>query len=559
VERKTRNRALIGLGALVATLGVVALTRAQFGGSVNALNIDLQHPDILVRSARLSDLPKDLAQSPLLRGVLSPEVVHYYEDHPTRLSVLGTLKRLAYDYQLTWADQVLSSSIAAPAELALWRDGKGRPEYFMLVLQKNLLTQVLDPLSKLTLNDEQLSIAGELPTHQGTATVYALKISQRNHWLLVGLKNKLIVLSDPGLLLQGNDKLSREASKVITAALEAGDTQASPLAAELGLGPLQSLKQQIVARADYLSMGYQHFFPGLDAVRVDEQRDGSWGVSAKVTPEALTTWKATAKPLWAAMPRGSALCVAMPVDWSLATPLLGAVAKPDTAAVLNALNPVSATCWNSAGGLYAPILAAQFKGTPGAQYDPALKALLADVTRKKAGKGSGAADGAAIAPTSEKALSAPAQGKLWRRTIPHELGAIKQAGVKANVVSVARNGSTVLASVDERAINQALNVASKTYPAMGDERGVPGTPVLSIDGAELARLLEAQTWQTLSPQTVPTFYRVAKQLLPARLQALKGMGRVQVSLPDGAVVGKREGSSDAGGSGWVALRVNTAR
>jgi uncharacterized protein YfaA (DUF2138 family) len=180
-----RKRALGASALILAGLGFVALTRAQFMGSVNELAVNLAQPDVLVRSTRLSDLPKDLAQAPLLKGILTNDVVHYYQDHPTRLSLLGTLKRLAYDHQLTWSDRLVATVIDAPAELSFWRDAKGRPEHFMLVLRQNVATQALQQLAKVGLPDDQLSVAGEIDTPQGSAQVYALKVNQRHTWLLV--------------------------------------------------------------------------------------------------------------------------------------------------------------------------------------------------------------------------------------------------------------------------------------------------------------------------------------------------------------------------------------
>lgn len=312
-----RKRALGATALVVAGLGFVALTRAQFMGSVNELAVNLAQPDVLVRSTRLSDLPKDLAQAPLLKGILTDDVVHYYQDHPTRLSLLGTLKRLAYDHQLTWSDRLVATVIDAPAELSFWRDAKGRPEYFMLVLRQNTATQALQQLAKVGLPDDQLSVAGEIDTPKGSAKVYALKVNQRNTWLLVSAGDRLVVLSDPGLLLEADRSVARDSHAALTEVFKDVAGTASPQAASLGLVPLSGLKQQITARGDYLSFGYQPFFSGLDAVRVEQKTRGQWQLSAKMTPAALKAWQEGARQLWQAVPQGHALCVALPMDWTL--------------------------------------------------------------------------------------------------------------------------------------------------------------------------------------------------------------------------------------------------
>lgn len=554
-----RKRALVISALAIAGLGFIALTRAQFMGSVNALHIDLQQPDILVRSARLSDLPKDLVNAPLLKGILTDEVIHYYEDHPTRLSLLGTLKRLAYDHQLSWTDQMVSMVINAPGELSLWRDGKGRPEYFMLVLRQNLVAQALQHLSKVTLPDEQLSEAGDLSTPTGEVKVYALKINQRNTWLLISQGDRLVVLSDPGMLLESSQSMARDSRKAVSAIFKTHNQAPSPQAASFGLPALAGTKQQIVARSDYLSFGYQPFFPGLAALKVEQSTAGQWQFSAKLTPDGLSAWQNGAQKLWRALPRGHAFCVALPMDWRASTEVLGAVSQDKTLALFKDLNPVAATCWNRSGGLNAPMLAAQLNRAPQPTDDQALSALLTDVTRKVPGPQSGAAKDAGIAPTVERPLPAGGHGKVWVRAIPHALGNVTEHKVSMHQVSVVRLDRTVMAGIDKDSLGQALAVSRKSYPTMADEHKGQGTPVLMVDSAQLAQMLDAETWATLSPEDTPTFYRVARQLLPARLQALRNLGRWQVTLPTKPVMAPRLGEGDVGKSGWVNLTVQNQR
>lgn len=552
MERQTRNRLLAGAAVIAAVVGLATLTRAQFHDTVNALNVDLRHPDILVRSARLSDLPKDLVNAPLLKGVLTNEVVHYYEDHPTRLSLLGTLKRLAFDHELSWPDRLIAAAIDAPAELAFWRDAKGRPEHFVLVLKRNVAARAMEQLGKVALPDKQLTVAGEVAGHK----VYALVINQRNTWLVVSAGERLVVLSHPGLLLEEGGGLSREPHLVVESLLKSSDAEPTAFARDQGLAALANgVKQEITARSDFLSFGYQHFFPGVAALRVDSDAQGRWHVHARVQPPALQAWREGAGKLWGALPRACAVAAALPMDWQRAGQ--AAQALGDEAKALTAqLMPTAAVCWGSTGGLYAPMLAVQFKADPGVKQDKALKQLLAQASRNKAIKPIEAGREADMTPgpVQEKALSSPAQAKLWTRVIPHELGAVRQGGTRVNVVGMARLGGTVLASVDQRALEPALAVARKTYPALADA-AVQGVPVLTINAPDLAKLIDAETWRTLQPGVVPTFYRVAKELLPERLQALQRLGTVQVALPPDAKLAAASAGAASGDPRWVDLSV----
>jgi uncharacterized protein YfaA (DUF2138 family) len=552
LDRQTRNRLFAGVAVLGAVIGLVTLTRAQFHDTVNALGVDLRHPDILVRSARLSDLPKDLVNAPLLKGVLTNEVVHYYEDHPTRLSLLGTLKRLAFEHELSWSDRLIASAIDAPAELAFWRDAKGRPEHFVLVLQRNVAARAMEQLGKVALPDKQLTVAGEVAGHK----VYALAINQRNTWLVVSSGDRLVILSNPGLLLEASGGLSREPHLVVEALLKSPDTEPTAFAKDQGLPALAAgIKQEITARSDYLSFGYQHFFPGLEALRVASDTQGHWHFHARVQPPVLKAWRAGAGTLWNALPRACAVAAALPMDWQRAgqvTEALGDGAQDLTGQLM----PTAAVCWGSAGGLYAPVLAAQFQADPGVTQDKALKLLMGQASRNTALKPiePGREADMTPGPVLEKNLAAPIHGRLWTRVIPHELGAVRQGGTRVNVVAMARLGGTVLASVDQRALEPALAVARKTYPALADAT-VQGVPVLTINAPELAKMIDAETWRTLQPGVVPTFYRVAKELLPERLQALQRLGTVQVALPVDAKLAAAGAGAESTEARWVDLSV----
>ena len=543
---------------VTGVLGFAVLTRAHFSGSANALNIDLAHPDILVRSARLSELPRDLVRAPLLKGVLTDEVVHYYADHPTRLSLVGTLKRLAFEHQLNWGDRVLATLMDAPGELSLWRDDKGRPEHFMLVVQQNLVTQLVQQLGRVVATDSQLSLIDEVDGPHGQAKVYALQFDAHHQWAVVAQGDRLVVLSDLGMLLDGS-QLTRATRRALSEALRgpvaegAGAPALSTQARGLGLSAFTGLRQDITARADYLAMGYQGFFPGLDALRVVHADGGGWQLSARLSAAALQAWREGSRSLWQSVPAGHALCAALPMAWASGQQVLQPVVQPEAMKLFTQLAPVAGICWNSGGGLDAPLLAARLSQPARPADDDAVAALLTGVTRKQAGPGSGLPKGTAVAPVSSEAL-AGGQGRLWVRKVPHGMGTVVDGQVTLHRVSAVRLGQTVMASIDQDALGQAQSVAQRSYPAMADRLKSGEVPVLVVDSAALANLLEAETFAVLTPDGTPTFHRVARQLLPARLKALRELGRWQVNLPAAATLPT---AGDA--PGWVDLAVRSSR
>lgn len=532
----------LAVAAVLVVGGAVQLARSMWHGSVNRLQIDLRQPDVLVRSARLSQLPQDLAQAPLLRGVLNEDFVHYYEDHPAGLSLTGTLKRLAYDHHLTLADRLLATVLDAPGELALWRDGHGLPSHFVLVLEHNLAVEAALALAKVGLPDKQLSVAGEVGGIGRKTTVYALQVDSRTTWLLASRGGRTVLLSHPGLLLDAPGAVASDPAAVLAQALATGAGEASPFAQAFALPPREAaVTQQLAARVDYLGMGYQHFFPGLQALRAELRGPAGWQAAVQADGATAGAWLSGAARLWPGLPRSSALCAAMPLNLARSQALLAQAGVAQADAFLKDLAPTGAMCWG-AGGLFAPMLALQWQPGTGARHDAELATLMAQALRSppaqaaEAGTGDGddAPAGKPATPldtsVQRKALAQPAGGVLWTRAVPHEHGSSRIAGQPVNVVAMARLGDTWLASTDLRTVEQAVAVAAKTQPALSDRAMAGATPVLAIDGGHLAALLDTETWRTLRPTTTPTFYRVARELLPPRLAAVRQLGQVQIGL-----------------------------
>ena len=66
----------------------------------NYLGLDLARPDVLIESASLGRLPKDVLKVPLLRDTLTEDLVFYYENNADRLGLTGSLRRIIYEHDL---------------------------------------------------------------------------------------------------------------------------------------------------------------------------------------------------------------------------------------------------------------------------------------------------------------------------------------------------------------------------------------------------------------------------------------------------------------------------
>src|SRR5689334_13096020 len=136
-----------GLAAAVILVLVGGVLAARRGGAVvldvPAITLDLARPDALIETASLADLPRDLLAVPMLRDVLTEDVVSYYEQTEGRLSLAGTLRRLAYEHDLDLGDRVIRTILDQPAEIALWKSDDGRLGYALVAVERTGLTRLL--------------------------------------------------------------------------------------------------------------------------------------------------------------------------------------------------------------------------------------------------------------------------------------------------------------------------------------------------------------------------------------------------------------------------------
>ncbi|NML43223.1 DUF2138 family protein [Ramlibacter sp. G-1-2-2] len=491
---------LAGAGVLI---GVALYWRGGFQGPVASLGIDLARPDVLIQSRQLSALPRELVALPGLRDVLTQDFVQYYEEHPDRLTLEGTLRRLAFEHGLTWRDRLVATLLDAPAQLALWSDGKGRLAYAALLLDENAAAQALEQIGKVALPDSQLTRAGSIAVGGKDSTVYALKLRADSTLLFVSSGKRLLVLTHPGMLLDANRALASGAAAAAGALLGSRPEDAWRHDFALAELPPQA-RHAITAKAAWLSFGYQHFFPAVQALRF-ELAGSRWSLSLAATPQAWKEWPAQATAAWSVLPGGAAFCAALPVSWDQAA------APLDAAALAHDLQAGAGACWYPGNGLYAPVLALRFQPGTGASHDEAVAGLLARMLAKPK---DGAVD------VAQKAVAGG--GKLWTADVANERGYLGSGEQRAHRIAVLRLGDTVLASVDHRAIEQALAVAEHRYPALADD--YPGSPLLVAGLPALGEMLQAESLRLT--QDTPAFRQVVQRQLKPRLDALAAGGKL---------------------------------
>ncbi|WP_233836971.1 DUF2138 domain-containing protein [Paraburkholderia sp. ZP32-5] len=517
-----------------------------------AVALDIQHPDAVIDSEALSRLPRDIVRVPLLHDVLTQDFVDYYESDPTRLSAEGALRRLAFEHQLDWRDELIRRVFDEPAHVLLWRSPDGRLGYWLMSIHRNGLAKLLQSLGNVAASDAQLSQVAKL---SGDVPVYALKLAVGHTLLFAAKDDRLVVLSAPGMLLDDKGALLGERADAVSDMLASGRDDAAR-AYRLDAAGDAPKGHRLVVSANYLSFGYQAFFSGIDALRFDFAPDAStngnaaatWKTWALIDPDKLPQqWNSA--DLWRALPANPAACASLPADWRDASGLLAKVidnGEQGAAAIGDQLAGPAAVCWYAKSTLLAPVFVARVK-TQDAAGSAALKAAL--------GKTFGDAIGA------YEAKAAPADGAkssylrlpvtmhqqgadviVWQRPVSALSGTAlaSKASFAAQLsaehyfpVTLALAHGYLIFSPDSRLVDDTLAVLDKRYPALADTLAPQRLPrtILTLTPSSAAALIEREAGAALPPDQEAVFRNAARTHLVPKLHALAHYPPVSLTLP----------------------------
>lgn len=496
-------------------------------------NLDLAAPDALIRSNSLSRLPADLLRVPLLKDLLTEDFLFYYENSEGRLGLSGTLRRIAYEHDVTLTDELLKLVMDEPAEVALWRASNGALKYYAIAMTRNKLAKLLEPAAKIALKDKQLTLVGEFRVAGDTVPLFALEYAWRRKLLLASHADRVVVFSDPGMLLEPNGGLKTATDTLLNDLLGPDKGRQQRFAKAFDLDDEVS-GHSIAIKADFLSFSYQHFFPALKALRFDFGKKSlfsarTWSTSVLLDidpPRASGLLNAHA--LWPSLPYQPSACVVMPVDWYTLAKAMNSQAVVNVKAdqLATQLEGPGVVCWYARSRLHTPLFVAQLRKVEGAD------ALLAAYFNYGI-KG----------PKKPEA----GQGMAVESTTSREGDVIWQTSMAADHAqpTVARSGKLIYFSPDAALIEQALAVAHKRQPAVSDswtEAKVAAKTVAVIGPSPLAQLAEQEIVASLPRQQDAVLRSAADQHLLPKLAAVKKYSpmRLEVHAPPQ-------------GAGWVTL------
>jgi uncharacterized protein YfaA (DUF2138 family) len=542
------------LGLSVAALTIQAIWRPlapQAHVAAKLAAIDLAQPDALIRSERLSALPRDLLQVPLLHDVLSEDFVSYYEFNEGRLSLSGTLRRIAYEHKLDLGDEVIRRALDEPAEVALWRGDHGRLRYWMMLGQRNGISRLLQGIANVALDDSQLKKVGKLDVDGDDVPLYALAYGYQRSLLFAVHGDRLVVLSDPGMLLNEQGAADDQRSALVADLLDGSSKKpAWPDSALVQGGdnpPLDGIKgHQLTVAARFLSFGYQPFFPGIEALRFDfsaasDQAKGNqhWSTQALVNPVLLPDqWNSAA--LWQVLPTDPAACVSLPLDWASAGRVLGSViGKDDANRLLPAFGGPAAICWYGKSRLSSPLFVARLdKPEIAAAMKPQLQKIFSQMIGAYEEK-AGSDDGRLPVTTRQGA----ADSMEWQRNVSARYGSASAEEGKLTdqlssdkyfPVTLALSHGYAVFSPDGSLVDDASSVLDKRWPAVADSMGNDSHQhvVAQLTPASVAKLIEQESFDSLPQEQEPLFRNAATQYLIPKLHALAEFPALTLRLPE---------------------------
>jgi uncharacterized protein YfaA (DUF2138 family) len=498
--------------------------------------LGMSRPDGLLETHSLSQLPKDLLAVPFLKETLTEDFVFYYEAHADRLGLIGSLRRIIYEHDLKLQDSLIEQLFDQPADVALWRGADGRLKDFLLVMDRGGLAKVLEPLAKVALDDSQLTQLAEIKVAGDVVPLYQLTYNHSKALLFASHGDKLVVLSNPAKLYEAGHGPVEEPGMVSTESLEAllGGQKLFPEA--FGLPPrAPEVKQRLSVNSSVLAMGYQRFIPNFAGLRFDMD-DKGWH-SFLAMDELDEQPDFDFKPIWQAMPMGASACVALPLAAEQQKPLLVKLGAEESVAqaLTEHMAGAAGLCWYADSRLYTPLLVASLNDDDSAKLDGDLGNLFGSMV----GAYEGNVEEHAF-PVIEKQQGPTHQ---WQRQVSSSFGPYKAkdaenpdaiTGKAFMKVSLARHGSTLLFSLDDKLVDKALGTLDKRFPPMADV--VPKDLLMPVyfGPDSMAQLMQQETLDSLPQDMEPVFYNAAQTYLIPKLRKLGGYGKYALTLPEGS-------------------------
>lgn len=180
--------------------------------------ININQPEVMIKSQALSDLPKDLLTVPMLNAALTEDFLFFYQTDEDWLGLKGALRRIMFDHDLTWKDKLIDHIADGAADIYLWRDGKGALSYWSISLERSLVGGLAQTLAQLKLKiDQQVTQIGDFDG----SPVFLIELKANRKLVLATKNNRVLLLSHVAMLDIDNGQLSQSSRQFLNVMLNA--------------------------------------------------------------------------------------------------------------------------------------------------------------------------------------------------------------------------------------------------------------------------------------------------------------------------------------------------
>ena len=553
-------------GVLIATVAIggwrFAQNRMGSLSQVDAIHIDMAKPDVVIQSDSLNQLPSKLLTIPVIKDILTQEVVFYYQEAPAKQSLQGALQRLAFDHNLRFEDRIIDKMLARKGDVYVWKGHTNKPDHWLFVGNSNAFSTVSEVLAKVALDDSQLTQVDTLKVDGDKIPLYALTY-QGKTGLFAATSERVMFLSDAGMLMdlksmpakalqleakidtdtdgiekvtplpmpkaeKPEGKLMSERADMVAKLLSKRPENQQTINQGLGLSKATQSQHSVYFSAAMLTLSYQDFMGGFQGSRFEF--DGStWQQAIALKPSLLPNHEWNGKDLFAHMPHNAAFCANAPIEWnSLNTQAKKLPTATDALSLAQFNNPVLA-CWYAGSPAAAPLFVTKLPKTEQREAQlAALQQVFSDaigakeythkqrfeVSRKEI-------QGAVV---NERIVSAR-YGSHDSNDLPaataKELSATRYFPVRYAV-----SGDYVWFSPNGDLVNQAVAVSQQQAPALAEQMQQQHPALLWINGAELAKWMQQQTSAVIAEDS--DMRTVLSQRLTPKLRLISSSGSWQV-------------------------------
>jgi len=471
----------------------------QYAGT--QLKVDLSNPDAYIRTQNLSDLPSDLLRVPIAHDVLTEELAFYYDNHEDRMGISGAIKRIAYEHDLDWSDKILASALNEPAEIALWRDGHGALRHYALIIRRNIWSKIIQQAAAVSSDDSQLTKAGELEVNGEKVDIFSLEINPRRTFLIMSQKENLVVLSDPGLLLNGDGNITEAAAESVKGWLK----NSNELSKTFQLPPVsESTKHTLILRSSALAMGYDPFIPGFEGMRFDF--GDSWSTSMWVNKKVLQNSPLGDAQLWKGAPANPSSCVVLPLDWGMLHHLMKKAETEEDlppSEELKHLKGSALACWYNESNLYSPVFI-----------------IKTDTTLQNRNR--------SLSTLAEWAI---ADKKIIEKSFPKNPNAILWSG-ETNLATLAAKDNYIIFSPDRKLVEKVLDTMIHLYPNVTDHVSTSNSTMALITPKPLSAMIEREVIAAVDDAGDANLLALTQNHLPPRMKALSRYPAYRLELID---------------------------